>query len=75
MNMTKEQTKLVELTMKLDLKTQEYDKLCLELESLEKQNLNPNDEKYAILKQKFEKNLKEIENINKELKKLNKKSA
>ena len=73
--MTLEQTQLVGLTMQLDLKAQEYGKLCAELESLKKQNLDPNDEKYAILKQKFEKNLKEIKKINAELKKLDKKSA
>ena len=75
MKMTLEQTQLVGLTMQLDLKAQEYGKLCAELENLKNQNLDPNDEKYAVLKQKFEKNLKEIKKINAELKKLNKKDA
>lgn len=75
MKMTLKQTKLVGLTMQLDLKAQEYDKLCEELEELKKQNLDPNDEKYVILKQKFEKNSKEIKEIKKELEKLNKKSV
>ena len=55
MKMTLEQTKLVGLTMELELKTREYKMLCDELETLKKQNLDQNDEKYAVLKQKFEK--------------------
>ena len=75
MKMTLEQTQLVGLTMQLDLETQNYKKLCEELEELKKQNLDPNDEKYAVLKKKFEKNLAKIKKINAELKKLNKKGA
>lgn len=75
MKMTLEQTQLVGLTMQLDLETQNYKKLCEELEKLKEQNLDPNDEKYAVLKKKFEKNLAKIKKINAELKKLNKESA
>ena len=75
MKMTLEQTQLVGLTMQLDLETQNYKKLCEDLEKLKEQNLDPNDEKYAVLKKKFEKNLAKIKKINAELKKLNKKGA
>ena len=70
MKMTLEQTKLVGLTMELDLKTREYKSLCDKLEEYKSKNIDPNDEKYAILAQDFLKNQKEIKNIMTELRKL-----
>lgn len=64
------QTKLVGLTMELDLKTREYKKLCDKLEQLKQSNINPNDEKLLELKQLFQKNHDEIVQINKQIKEL-----
>lgn len=64
------QTKLVGLTMELDLKTREYKKLCDKLEQLKKSNINPNDEKLLELKQLFQKNYDDIVKINKQIKEL-----
>lgn len=61
------QTKLVGLTMELELKAKEYKKLCDKLESLKKDNINPNDEKLLELKQLFLKNHSEIVEINKRI--------
>ena len=70
MKMDLNQTKLVGLTMELDLKTREFKKLCNKLEELKKENIEPNDEKLSNLKILFQKNQKEIEQINKQLKEL-----
>lgn len=64
------QTKLVGLTMELDLKTREYKKLCDKLEQLKQIDINPNDEKLIELKQLFEKNHNEIVEINRQIKEL-----
>lgn len=64
------QTKLVGLTMELDLKTREYKKLCDKLEQLKQSDINPNDEKLIELKQLFEKNHNEIVEINRQIKEL-----
>jgi len=68
MNLT--QTKLVGLTMRLDLKSREYKKLCNELEILKRNNINPNDEKLLKLKQLFQENHDEIVKINKKIEEL-----
>ncbi len=62
------QTKLVGLTMELDLKAREYKRLCAKLEELEQNNINPNDEKLLELKQLFQKNHNEIVEINRQIK-------
>ena len=67
MKMTLEQTKLVGLTMELDLKAREYKKLCQELDDLKTQNIDPNAEILVTLREKFIKNQQEIKNINKQL--------
>ena len=67
MKMTLEQTKLVGLTMELDLKAREYKKLCQELDDLKTQNIDPNAEILVTLREKFMKNQQEIKNINKQL--------
>ena len=68
--MNLEQTKLVGLTMELDLKTREYKKLCEKLETLKQSNIEPNDERLVKLKQLFEKNHNEIVDITRQLKEL-----
>lgn len=75
--MTLEQTKLVGLTMELDLKVREYNMLCEELEILKRKIANENDIELLPLKQKFEVNHKEIVELNKQIQKLkeNKKNA
>lgn len=70
MKMDLNQTKLVGLTMELDLKTREFKKICNKLEELKKENIEPNDEKLSNLKVLFQKNQEEIEQINKQLKEL-----
>ena len=70
MKMDLNQTKLVGLTMELDLKTREFKKLCNKLEELKKENIEINDEKLSNLKIRFQKNQEEIEQINKQLKEL-----
>ncbi len=65
------QTKLVGLTMELDLKTREYKKLCDKLEQLKKSGINPNDEKLLVLNGLFQKNYNEIVEINRQIKELN----
>lgn len=64
------QTKLVGLTMELDLKTREYKKLCGKLEKLKQSDINPNDEKLLELKQLFQKNYDEIVEINRQIKEI-----
>lgn len=66
--MNLKQTKLVGLAMELELKTREYKKLCDELENLKENNINPNDEQLLKLKQLFQKNHKEIVEINQQIK-------
>lgn len=72
MKMTLEQTKLVGLTMELDLKAREYNKLCKNLEDLKSKNTPLSSPAYVELKNAFEKNKLEIEKITEQLKELNK---
>lgn len=64
------QTKLVGLTMELDLKTKEYKKLCDKLEQIKQSKINPNDERLLKFKQLFQENHDEIVDINKQIRKL-----
>lgn len=66
------QTKFIELTMELDLKTREYNKLCEKLEQIKQSNINPNDIKLLELKKLFQKNHNDIVQINKQIKELKK---
>ena len=68
--MTLEQTKLVGLTMQLELKTKEYHMLCDEFEIIKKQITDPNDERLIPLRDRFLKNQQEIIEIKEQLKKL-----
>ena len=64
------QTKLVGLTMELDLKAREYKKLCDELDKLKENKIEPNDERLLKLKELFQKNHEDIVKINVEIRKL-----
>ena len=55
MKMTLEQTKLVGLTMELDLKAREYKMLCEEFERVKQSGIDPNDESLLPLLEKFKK--------------------
>lgn len=73
MMMTLSQTKLVGLTMKLDLKVRDYHMLCEKLEELKASHIDPNDTKLLPLKEKFEKNYHEIADINRQIRELKEK--
>ena len=64
------QTKLVGLTMELDLKTREYKKLCDKLDELKERKIDPNDERLLAFKGLFQKNHDDIVEINKQIKKI-----
>lgn len=70
MRMTLEQTKLVGLTMRLELKTLEYKKLCKKLEDLKQQGIDSNAKELVALREEFLQNNKEIAEINRQLKEL-----
>ena len=67
------QTKLVGLTMELDLKTREYKKLCNKLDKLKENKIDPNDERLLAVKDLFQKNHDDIVKINKQIKELKEK--
>ena len=62
------QTKLVGLTMELDLKTREYKKLCGKLDELKEKKIDPNDERLLVVKELFQKNHDDIVEINRQIK-------
>ena len=62
------QTKLVGLTMELDLKTREYKKLCDKLDELKEKGIDPNDERLLVVKDLFQKNHYDIVEINRQIK-------
>ena len=64
------QTKLVGLTMELDLKTREYKKLCDKLDELKERKIDPNDERLLAVKELYQKNHDDIVEINKQIKKI-----
>ena len=64
------QTKLVGLTMELDLKTREYKKLCDKMDELKERKIDPNDERLLAVKELFQKNHDDIVEINKQIKKI-----
>ena len=70
MKMSLEQTKLVGLTMELELKTREYQSLCAELEELKKCKIDPNDPLFMDLAERFLKNQDEIRDIVRQLKEI-----
>lgn len=64
------QTKLVGLTMELDLKAREYKKLCNKLDNLKENKIDLNDERLLVLKELFQKNHDDIVKINAQIKEL-----
>ena len=64
------QTKLVGLTMELDLKTREYKKLCDKLDKLKENKIDPNDKRLLAVKELFQKNHDDIVKINTQIKEL-----
>ena len=64
------QTKLVGLTMELDLKAREYKALCDKLDKLKKYKIDPNDERLVNIKELFQKNHDEIVEINRQIKEI-----
>ena len=64
------QTKLVGLTMELDLKTREYKKLCDKLDKLKENKIDPNDERLLVVKELFQKNNDDIVKINTQIKEI-----
>ncbi len=62
------QTKLIGLTMELDLKAREYKKLCNKLEKLKEDNIDANSSELLELKNLFQINHDEIVEIKKQLK-------
>lgn len=64
------QTKLVGLTMELDLKTREYKKLCDKLDKLKENKIDPNDERLLAVKDLFQKNHDDIVEINRQIKEI-----
>lgn len=64
------QTKLVGLTMELDLKTREYKKLCDKLDELKEKKIDPNDERLLVVKELFQKNHDDIVKINTQIKEI-----
>lgn len=67
------QTKIIGLTMELNLKVKEYKMLCKKIYLLKRKNINPNDERLVWVKDMLLKNYNEISEINKKLTKLEKK--
>lgn len=70
MKLSASQTKLVGLTMELDLKTKEYKMLCEKLAKLKENKIDENDTILIQLKEEFLQNYEEIVNINKQMKEL-----
>lgn len=64
------QTKLVGLTMELDLKTREYKMLCEKLEIIKQREIDENDPRLLEVKEMFQKNHDEIVKINRQIKEL-----
>ena len=64
------QTKLVGLTMELDLKAREYKKLCDELDRLKEKIIDPNDKRLLEVKEMFQQNHDDIVKINAQIKEI-----
>lgn len=66
------QTKLIGLTMELDLKARDFNLLCNKLDKLKEKGIDPNDERLLEVKELFQKNHDDIVKINEELRELKK---
>lgn len=67
MKMDLNQSRMIGLTMELDLKAREYGELCKKLNKLKEIDINPNDERLNALKDLFELNNRQIVEINRQL--------
>ena len=70
MRMNLKQTKLIGLTMELELKTRDYKMLCEKLEKLKKDNIDANDPKLLSIRDEFIKNYNEIVEIDRQIKEI-----
>ena len=68
MKLNLSQTKLVGLTMKLDLETRNYKKLCEKLDKYKAEKIDENDEKLYELLNEFQENHNKIVEIKQQLK-------
>ena len=68
--MTLTQTKLVGLTMRLNLKAKEFNILCDKLEEIKAKGIDQNDKRLLEIKKMFEQNHNEIVEINQQIRKL-----
>lgn len=66
------QTKLVGLTMELDVKAREHKKLCNRLEKIKHDHINTNSENLIQLEKLFKRNYDEVIKINEQIKELKK---
>ena len=71
MNLDKLQINLVMLTMKLDIKVQQFNLLCKKFEKLKKENTSPNSIEYENILKEFIQKYNDIIEIKNELKKNN----
>ncbi len=71
MNLNDRQIKLLKLTRRLELKTEEYNKLCKRFDFLKSKNTPSSSIEYQNLLLKMEINAKEIAVIQNELRKIN----
>lgn len=64
------QTKLIGLTIELDLKTREYKMLCDKLDKIKEKNIDPNDKRLLEVKKLFQQNHDDIVKINAQIKEI-----
>lgn len=67
------QTKFADLTIELDLKKREYEKLCDKLDELKARKIDPNDDRLLAVKELFQKNHDDIVKINKQIREIKEK--
>lgn len=64
MVLSEKQRSLIELTMKLDLKTREYDNICKKIDEYKESKNDLNSEEFSSLLNSLKKNNEEINEIN-----------
>ena len=65
------QTRLIGLTLELEIRVKEYKDLCDELDKIKEVGTSPNDPRLLLLKAKLLSNQQDISNISKHLRDLN----
>ena len=68
------QTKLIGLTMELELKTREFKMIYDRFNKIKAKNIDPNDKRLLPIKELFQKNYDEIAEITNKMKELQKNS-